>query len=385
MNIFKETNKGLLVGVVLILIILPLLLACSTAASSTTAKPAASQTVQPSTTSAPSNLAITSTPAKPSAAATTTPAQQSQTWPNLDIGTSGLQGSLYPIAVGWAELMKKYAGIKATPMVTGGSAPNGALLGQNKIQLALITTDIMIDAYAGTGLFNTGKVPMTGIMRGHERIYQLIARADSNIKTPADIKGKRFMYYQPSGPCQIMYGDNLMAAYNIKPSEFTRQDFKDTAGACSALKEGLTDVIMSGACPNAAVMELSQTTKIRFIPISLEAQKFICDKLSTFEPSAVPKDVYGAGLPAENLPSVKDRTWMVARADLSNDLIYEATKAVLDHPDEFGKFTPLCPEYKLDGANKNPVIPFHPGAIKYYKEKGVWTAADDKMQASLTK
>ena len=193
------------------------------------------------------------------------------------------------------------------------------------------------------------------------------------------------MYYQPSGPCQIMYGDNLMAAYSIKPSEFTRQEFKDTASACSALKEGITDVIMSGACPNAAVMELSQTTKIRFIPISLEAQKYICDKLPTFEPSAVPKDVYGAGLPAENLPSVKDRTWMVARADLSDDLVYEATKAVLDHPDEFAKFTPLCPEYKLDGANKNPVIPFHPGAIKYYKEKGIWTAADDAAQASLTK
>jgi len=245
----------------------------------------------------------------------------------------------------------------------------------------------MYDAYLGVDSFaKIGKQPIRAIMGGHYRIFQLYVRADSPVKAPEDIRGRKFMYWQPGAPANQNWGKLLVEAYGIKENEYTRLDWKSTGACAEAVKEGRTDFGFSGAAPTAALVELSRTAGVRFIPISEKAQQYIAKNYAPFEPGFVPKDIYGPGVPPEDIRSITIRVWLIARADLPEDFVYDATRVILDYPDEFNKYHKLCAQYTdLKRATKDPIIPFHPGAIKYYKAKGLWGDEQEKAQQALLK
>lgn len=309
-------------------------------------------------------------------------------WPKeVTIGATTLKGSFYPISMGWSQQMKKYMKVNATPLPVGGSSAIAALIGSNKLQMGPIGSETAYDAYFGKDSFaKKGKQPIRAIMAGHKRIFQLYVRADSPFKTPEDIRGRRFMYWQAGAPSNTNWGKLLVEAYGIKENEYKRMDWKSTGACAEAIKEGRADFGFSGATPNSALLELTRTVGIRFIPISEKAQKYIVENYGPFEEGVVPKDIYGPGIPAEDVRSIRLGVWLIAREDLPEDFVYEATKAILDHPAEFNKYSKLARQYTdLAKATTKPVIPFHPGAIRYYKEKGVWTPALEKTQQALLK
>ena len=309
-------------------------------------------------------------------------------WPKeVTIGATTLKGSFYPISMGWSQQLKKYMKVNATPLPVGGSSAIAALIGSNKLQMGPIGSETAYDAYYGRDSFaKKGKQPIRAIMAGHKRIYQLYVRADSPFKSPEDIRGKRFMYWQAGAPSNTNWGSLLVKAYGIKEGDYRRMDWKSTGACAEAIKEGRADFGFSGATPNSALLELTRTVGIRFIPISEKAQKYMVDNYGPFEEGAVPKDIYGPGIPAEDVRSISLGVWLIVREDLPEDFVYEATKAILDHPAEFNKYSKLAKQYTdLSKATKKPVIPFHAGAIKYYKEKGIWTPALEQKQQALLK
>lgn len=310
-------------------------------------------------------------------------------WPKeITIGATTLKGSFYPIATAWAQQLKKHANITATPLCVGGSSAIAALVGEGKkLQMAPCGIESAYDAYRGKDSFAAkGKQPLRGIMAGHRRIFQLYVRADSPAKTPADIRGRSFMYWQAGAPSNTNWGRLLLQAYGIKENEYKRLNWKATKPCAEAVKEGRADFGFSGACPTSALLELSRTVGVRFIPISEKAQKYIIDNYLPFEAGFVPKDIYGAGVPPEDIRSISLKVWLICNEDLPEDFVYEATRVILDYPQEFNKYHKLASQYTdLKEAVKNPAIPFHPGAIKYYKEKGVWGEQQEKTQQALLK
>jgi TRAP transporter TAXI family solute receptor len=306
---------------------------------------------------------------------------------SVTIGASTIKGSLYPIATAWAQQLQKHLNVTATPLAVGGSSAIAALIGKGKLQLGPCGSETIHDAYFGTDSFaKMGKQPIRAIMNGHDRIFQLYVRADSPFKSPKDIRGKKFMYFQAGGPANNNWGRLLTEAYGIKENEYTRLDYKSTGAGAEAVKEGRADFGFSGAAPNAALMELSRTVGIRFIPISKEAQDHIVKNYAPFQPGVLPKDIYGKGIPPEDVLAIKVKIWLICRADLPEEFVYDATRVVLDFPDEFNKYHKLCKQYTdLNEATANPLIPFHAGAVKYYKKKGVWSDQLEKTQEALLK
>jgi TRAP-type uncharacterized transport system substrate-binding protein len=102
-------------------------------------------------------------------------------------------------------------------------------------------------------------------------------------------------------------------------------------------------------------------------------------------PGVVPKGLYGAGNPPQDVRTLSLPAWLICRSDLPVELVYEIARVILDYPEEFGKYHVASKQYKLDKAIKNPVIAFHPGAIEYYKSKGMWGPKEDKVNINLLK
>jgi len=308
-------------------------------------------------------------------------------WPSVTIGATTLKGSFYPIATAWAQQLKKHASVTATPLAVGSSGAIASLMGKGQLQLGPCGSETMYDAYLGVDSFaKIGKQPIRAIMGGHYRIFQLYVRADSPVKAPEDIRGRKFMYWQPGAPANQNWGKLLVEAYGIKENEYTRLDWKSTGACAEAIKEKRADCGFSGAAPTSALIELSRTVGIRFIPISEKAQEYIVKNYEPFEPGFLPKDIYGAGIPPQDVRSIKIRVWLICRSDLHEDFVFEATRVILDYPEEFNKYHKLCREYtNLKEATVNPIIPFHSGAVKYFKGKGLWGDKQEKAQQALLK
>lgn len=312
---------------------------------------------------------------------------QAKEWPSITLGATTLKGSYYPVMVGLAEQLKKHANISATPVTVGSSGAIATLMGRGEVQVGLCGAFVQEDAYLGKGTFTKqGRQPIRAIMAGHFRVAQYMTRADSGIKTPEDIRGKKFMFLQPGAPGTYNMGYALLDAYGMRDAVKILK-WKSTGTTCNAIREKLTHVGLSGATRSAGIMELVRTTKIHFIGMSKEAQDKICNKLyPPFTPGFLKKDLYGRGNPPEDVRTLKLAAYLICRSDLPVDLVYEVTRAILDYPEEFNKYHRVCREYTdLKGAIKNPLITFHPGAIKYYKEKGIWGPKEDKVNINLLK
>ena len=311
---------------------------------------------------------------------------QSKEWPNILLGASQLRGSYYPVMVALSEQLKKHANINATPVTIGSSGAIATRMGKGDSQVGLCGAFVLQDAYLGEGTFaKKGKQPLRAIMSGHFRITQYITRADSGIKKPEDMRGKKFMFLQAGAPGTYNMGWALLDAYGLR-DKVTVLKWKSTTNMANAVGDGLVDVGLTGAPGSAAIMELARKTKIHFIPLSREAQDKITNELfPPFLPGIVPKNMYGAGNPPEDVRTLALPAWLIVRADVPNDLVYEVTRVILDYPEEFGSYHVACKQYRLDKAIKKPVIAFHPGAIEYYKKKGMWGPNEDRINMDLMK
>lgn len=346
------------------------------------AKPAPAPSPTPTPKPAP---AATPTPApKPTPAATPTPAAEKPKepygWPKpISIGSVSLKGTFYPCASGWAELAKKYYGISVTPEVTGGSAANVDLLDKKQIEIGFVSPDVTIDAVRGKGDYAGKKVNLRVMLRGHGQIFQLMTLAKSGIKTPADMNGKTYMYNMKGSPPNISFGEALIEAYKltgVKPLTMT-----GTEDSIYAVGDGKADVGQTMSYGSAALVETALTKDMYFISLSPEAQKYICSKLLWLEPMVIPKGTY-RGVDSD-VPTVGYLVGLYSLESTPDDLVYMMTKAVLDHLDEFAKYHVRAKDWSVQGSLVAPVAPFHNGAIRYYKEKGVWTPQMEELQKKL--
>ncbi len=376
-----RTAVSILLTALLVVSLLSTALVVSCAQPAPAPKPgAAAPSPVPPAPAPPTASAATKPAASPAPAATVAQSKEPYGWPKtISIGAVSLKGTYYPTANGWAELAKKYYGITATPEVTGGSGANVNLLQTGQIEIGFISPDVGYDALRGLGDYKGKKVPMRAMLRGHGMMFHLLTLASSGIKKPEDMNGRSYMYNMKGSPANIAFAEALREFYKLdKVKALTMTTTEDSIYAAG---DGTADVGQTMSFGATALVETAMTKDLYFIPLSADAQKFISGKLAWLEPMNIPKGTY-KGL-NNDVPSVGYNVTLYSMKDLPDDLVYMMTKAVLDHPDEFAKYHPRAVEWTVDNALKSPIAPFHNGAIRYFKEKGVWTPQMEELQKKL--
>lgn len=286
----------------------------------------------------------------------------------LVIATGGTGGTYYPLGGGMADHITKNAGVTVTAQATGASAENIRLLRDKKADIAFTQNDIAEYAAAGTNMFQQdGKIDSFQALGAlYDETIQIVVSADSNIKSVADLKGKRVSVGAPGSGTEIN-AQQILEAYGLTfdDTQLQRLSFADSA---KAIQDGKLDAAFQTAgTPTAAITELAATTGVKIIPIDNDKIDAIIAKYPYYVKTTVPANTYQT-VP-EEVTTVSVKSMLLIRSDLDEDLVYKVTKAIFDNTDKLGHAK--AKEIKLDSVLSGVSIPIHPGAKKYFDEKGV--------------
>lgn len=299
------------------------------------------------------------------------------------IGTSSIGSTFYVIAVGMANTLSKEAGINATAEAVGGSDANMRAIKMGKIQLAIANSFSSSNAFYGKGTFAAeGRIPIRLIAVGQPSLRQLVARVKSGIKTVYDLKGKRLVAKRKALAEIELVADAILKVYGINKEDVKYIATASTKGATEALISGTADAaIIPGGIPSPTLMKLFEKIDARYVYISNDKLESILKELGpSFHREVIPAGTYNGQHKSALAPALS--ATLVVKDDFSEDAVYKITRALFES-DDFKLVHKAARYWTVQNSLKKFNIPFHAGAIKYFKEIGVWTSEYEKRQQEL--
>ncbi|MGR5281378.1 TAXI family TRAP transporter solute-binding subunit [Photobacterium damselae] len=292
----------------------------------------------------------------------------------ITIGTGSVTGVYYPTGGAICKLVnkdRKDHNIRCSVESTGGSIYNINTLRSGELDFGVVQSDWQYHGYNGSSKFKEqGPYPkLRAVFSIHTEPFNIIARADSGIKTLADLKGKRVNIGNPGS------GDRATMGVVMDALGWTEKDFKlasELKGSerSQALCDNKIDafIYMVGH-PNGSIKEATTSCNAKLIPVTGEAiEKIIADN-PYYTATKVPGDMYQGN---DDVESFGVAATLVTSTDVSDDAVYALTKAVFENFDTFKRLHPAFAHLKPQDMVKNGIsIPLHPGAIRYYKEAGL--------------
>jgi uncharacterized protein len=292
---------------------------------------------------------------------------------NISIATGGTGGVYYPLGGGIAAVLSKYVpGMQATAEVTGGSVDNLKLVGSGKPYIAFAMTDASQDALRGEDKFKGAKVPLKTLMVLYPNRMHVVSIEGRGVAKMADLKGKRVSTGSPGSATEVMAFRVIEAAGLDKDHDMKRERL-GVAESVNAIKDGKIDAFFwVGGLPTASVTDLANTpgTKLKMIDHADVVPAMNKKYGNLYVQDTIPKDTY-KGMEADN----KQATVMnilVAHENMDEKTAYNIVKTIFDRRDDVIAVHKEAVNFKLENqkASATP-IPFHPGALKYFAEKGV--------------
>ncbi len=288
----------------------------------------------------------------------------------LSIGTGGTGGVYYPMGGGMAAVLSKHVpGWEATAEVTGASVANLQLIGQGKQDIGFTMADAAWDAVSGMAKFKDRKVEARTLMVLYPNKMHVVTTEASGIKSVTDLKGKRISTGEPNSGTEVMSLRLLEAAGVDKDVQRERLS---VAEGVNAIKDRKIDgLIWVGGLPTAAITDLATTPGIT---IKLLDHAQYADAMNKkwgplYVQGKTPANTYkGQTADVKNLD-----VWnlLVADSKMSNEMAYTIVKTLMEKKDELVAVHREAQNIKLESQASGSPIPFHPGARKYFEERGV--------------
>jgi hypothetical protein len=292
----------------------------------------------------------------------------------LSIATGGTGGVYYPYGGGIAQVLTTHLpGVEATAEVTGASVDNLKFLRQGTSDLGFVMADAAEDAVAGRGAFaEFGPVPARALTVLYPNYMHLVTLAANGIDRVEDLRGRVVSVGSPGGGGSVQ-AERILLAAGLDPARDIRAQHLGVAQAVDALKDGKLDAFFwSGGLPTAAIQDLVSTRGItaRLLPLDdvLPALQQAHGN-DLYYRSAIPREVYGT---ATDTPVVAVANMLVVSAEMTEPLAYDITRVLFEQQPVLATIHPQARELSLDRALLGATVPFHPGAIRFYRERGVW-------------
>ena len=290
------------------------------------------------------------------------------------IATGGTGGTYYPLGGMLAQLISNKATVggakvTATAETAGASVSNVKLLGNKEIESAFVAADILDAAYNGRAQFD--KQPIRNV-RALAALYpetvQLITRGDSRINGVRDLKGRSISSGSPgSGQYQLV--TDLLKVYGMSRND-VKEDSSSFTQAVDKIKDGNLDAtLITAGIPTAAITDFAQAHSLKVIPLTGPEIEQLRKEQPFYAKVTLPANTYkGQAQPVETLAVMA--VWAV-HDGVSDALAYEVTKALFEN-------LPIMGQVHVQGKNVTPATalavgttPLHPGALRYFKEKGI--------------
>jgi len=289
-------------------------------------------------------------------------------WPkSVTIGAAPVGGTYYIWAGGFAKLLHDKLGLPGNVEVTGGPVHNTQLVNENKLDFGMVTAGPVYEGWTGEGWAKGKKYQNPrAIFPMYATYFQMYALKKSGIKTIMDLNGKS-VGVGPVGGTPATYWPKIFESAGIKPGRIVNASSADLN---SQLKDGMLDANgQSVGLPWVTITEIETTHEINVLPIPrAEAEKFSA-KNPLFAHGVIPKGFYKSNANYD-VDTLTVWNFMTVHKDAPADFVYEVVKTTFANVDIIIAAHASAKETKPEAIVASP-IPLHPGAIKYYKEKGI--------------
>ncbi|MFH1950584.1 MAG: TAXI family TRAP transporter solute-binding subunit [Pseudomonadota bacterium] len=312
-------------------------------------------------------------------------AERPKHWPKAVSIGSGTGTTYYAIAGGMGKMMEKYLGVAGIPTKTSGGEETARLMHSGDLDMGFITPDVGSDAYKGIGNFkDIGPAPIRVFLQDFPLNYCLVTLEGSGINSWADLKGKSGYYRARGSSVMEFLWEPSLKAHGVKKEDVKNAMQYDRASEwIDAMKTGKIDFALDcGSHPAGKWMELANTHPMKVIHVDDAHFEKIQEEL----PWVFPLTIRG-GIYKEMPDPVQTAAFAIVvdcRRGLPEDFVYAVTKMIWTHFDEFKTYHPVCKAFSPE-AVKRTSFAYHKGAMKYYKETGVWGPGEDKRQQKLLK
>ena len=289
---------------------------------------------------------------------------------NLILATGGTSGTYYPYGGAIAQIFNtKIQGMNVTAQATGASSENIRLVGKDEADLAIVQNDVMDYAYNGTNLFKDQQVKgISTVATLYREVVQIAINPNAKINTIADMKGKKISVGDAGSGVEFNATQILAAAgLTFDDLKASHLSFKESG---NAYQDGQLDgFFVTAGIPNAAIQEITALQKVKLLALDQKTVDKLIKDYPFYTPYVVKKETY-KGMTADTL-TVAVKATLIARDDLDETTVYNITKALFENKDELGKAHAKGVELDINEAVKGVSVPLHPGAKKYYVEKGI--------------
>ncbi|MGE3066939.1 MAG: TAXI family TRAP transporter solute-binding subunit [Hyphomicrobiaceae bacterium] len=290
----------------------------------------------------------------------------------LSIATGGTGGIYYPLAGGFGTILgKTIPGMTATAEVTGGSVDNLKLIAAGSADVAFTQVDTAVDAINGTAKFPS-KLPIRALTVMYSNILQIITLEGNGIEKFADLKGKRVSTGSPGSGTEI-FAFRLIEAAGLDKDKDMKRERLGAAESANALKDGKVDAFFFVAgVPTSAITDVAATPNMKMKIIDCD---FLVNKVREKYGPVYDTIVIKAGsYPNQTTDAKSAAVWniMAVTDKTPDELAYTLTKTMLEKVDDLSKVHKEALNIKIENQKSAKAgIPWHPGALKYFKEKGI--------------
>lgn len=288
----------------------------------------------------------------------------------VNVLTGGQSGVYYPVGVALSQIYaKEIPNARSTAQVTRASAENLNLLQSGRGEVAFTLADALSDAWKGNeeAGFKQKLDKLRGVSGLYNNYIQIVANADSGIRTLADLKGKRVSVGAARSGTELNAREILKAA-GLSYSDLAKVEYLPFGESVELMKNRQLDATLQSAGMGvASIRDLATAIKIVVVPVPADVVAKVGDP--AYQPAVIPANTYIGQI--ADVPTAAIPNFLVTHAGVPEDVVYRMTKAMYDNLDTLYAAHNAARAIKRENALKGMPVPLHPGAERYYREVGL--------------
>jgi TRAP transporter TAXI family solute receptor len=289
----------------------------------------------------------------------------------LSIATGGTGGVYYPYGGGIAKVLNEsLPGVRATAEVTAASVDNLKLIRDGKADIAFALADTLADAIDGRGAFAGAAVPAASLAVLYSNYTHIVTSARAGISSVGDLRGKVVSIGSPGSGTEVI-ALRILKAAGVDPDRDLRRQGLGVSESADALKDGKVDAFFwSGGLPSPALQDLSHTSgfTLALVPSGDLVQALQRDHGALYFPLEIPPSAYPGVAHAVAVVGVANV--LVVNREMDEPLAYDITRVLFQKQADLAAIHPEARKLSLQTAVTGSPARFHPGALRFYKEKG---------------
>jgi TRAP transporter TAXI family solute receptor len=285
------------------------------------------------------------------------------------LATGGTAGTYYPFGGAMAKIWNsKIPGMNVTAQATGASVENVRLVNRGEAELAMVQSDTIDFAFNAKENFKEKLTKMSVLAVLYPEVIQVIVRGDSKIDSFDDLKGMKIGVGAPGSGTEANFRQ-LADGYGLNKDDVKAQYLSFSESAEQFKDKHIDAFIVTAGIPNAAVMDIGTQHSVRIINIADNKAAAITKKYPFLSTFTIPANTYKNQ--TTPVKTVAVNAVLIASTDVKDDVAYGIVKSLFESQNELAAAHAKGKELNLKTASSGVSIPFHPGAAKYFKEKGL--------------